>query len=1201
MRPMILEIEGLHSFCGVQRIDFQALGETGLFGIFGPTGSGKSTVLDAVTFALYGRVRRVGGTQGIINTGLDFTRVKFVFELMKDGRRKTYWVERRYKRRKDSPYACEPKIARLVETVGESEVPLCDKAAKVTERVQELIGLSFEDYTRAVVLPQNSFQEFLMLKGKDRRAMLERVFYLEEYGKRLQEKLARKAGALKSSLDALNGELKGYEDATGEAVDEARKACAAAAAGRERLEKELGRATKLYNEAKTVWELVCELSRTEDDVRAHRAEEEATAEKRLWLDRAVKAEALAGPIRKNRDLIISLQEAGMGLHKAEGDLSQAEAELKNAREKYDALHKEAEAERPKLAEKRARLKNALEIRRQVLPLQEEADRQTASLGACERVIREKKAALEKGEAELEALEDSFLNLKRDMEPLKADPQYRQRIRAGAELEREVSEAKDAVSEQDRKKAGLEQTIAGLKRDLSAVRDDIEKARLAYEALQAQKRTHEAQKPEDREAVEQRLIKLHTIGAVYDTLIREKSEIDDLEAQIEKLRAKYRELEAQSSNRAQKRDEAEASLARRREEVQAAREALERNTAVLLSQKLVEGQPCPVCGSKYHPEPAALGEGPGAAALEERLRAAQKNANDAERAYQDAVRMAVAAAETLKARQERIDHSKEELGRKRAGYDVQKQKLPAGLRELEPDGIAAELSRMQKAGAKLRKAAASWEKTLEGIQIELKNANDVLAARRKDEAAIEAGLKVNEAYLSAQETELDAAKRALNEKQKAYAGFLLRHGVKSAAQESGRLDENERRLTEMQRRAGEIEDSAGQMREALKKLREELQEKKVARALIEADVKRLGEQKEERLQRIRELAGDADIEAQLGETDEKLAGYDADLEQLREGIRELEGRCSALEKERSLLLQKKEIYSQELECESKRLKAALLENGFDDANEAEAAVIDPQRLEGLRQEIEAYDSKEADLRASLEMIRKKLGGRSITEEEWALADGEYSRITDEKEEAFARHEVAKDALEKTEARHEKWLKLRAEKEGLDHRQDLFDQLKSLFRGNGFIDYIAEERLRYIALKATETLGVMTKHRYALELGDEAGFVIRDNANGGVQRPVTTLSGGEVFLASLSLALALSEHIQLKGQSPLELFFLDEGFGSLDPGLLDNVIDALERLVSKDRVIGLISHVPELRQRIGRRLIVDPPTLQGEGSTVRLERS
>ncbi len=593
----------------MQRIDFQALGETGLFGIFGPTGSGKSTVLDAVTLR---PLRQGPPRRG--HAGYHKHRPRLYagqIRLRTDEGRPEEDVLGRAKvqAQEGFPYACEPKVARLVETVGEGEVPLCDKAAEVTRRVQELIGLSFEDYTRAVVLPQNSFQEFLMLKGKDRRAMLERVFYLEEYGKRLQEKLARKAGALKSSLDALNGELKGYEDATGEAVDEAKKACAAAAAGRERLEKELGRATKLYNEAKTVWEFVRELSRTEDEARAHRADEEATAEKRLRLDRAVKAEALAGPIRKNRDLTKSLQEAGMGLIKAESDLSQAEADLKNAREKYDALQKEAVAERPKLAEKRVRLTNALEIRRQVLSLQEEADRQTASLGACDRVIRGKKAALEKGVAELEALENSLSSLKRDMEPLKADPEYRQRIRAGADLEREVSAAKDAVSEKDRKKTELEQTIAGLRRDLSAVRDDIERARLAYEALEAKKRAHEAGKPEDREAVEQRLIKLHTIGAVYDALMREKSEIDGLEAQTEKLRAKCRELETQSSNKAKKRDEAEASLARRREEVEAAREALERNTAVLLSQKLVEGQPCPVCGSTHHPEPAALGEGP----------------------------------------------------------------------------------------------------------------------------------------------------------------------------------------------------------------------------------------------------------------------------------------------------------------------------------------------------------------------------------------------------------------------------------------------------------------------------------------------------------------------------------------------------------------------------------------------------------------
>ncbi len=175
-------------------------------------------------------------------------------------------------------------------------------------------------------------------------------------------------------------------------------------------------------------------------------------------------------------------------------------------------------------------------------------------------------------------------------------------------------------------------------------------------------------------------------------------------------------------------------------------------------------------------------------------------------------MAVGAAEALKAQQERIEHAKKELGRKRAGYDAQKQKLPADLRSLEPDGIAAELTRMQRP-AQIAARPPQPGRSAEGIQIELKNANDALAARLKDEAAIAAGRKVNEANLAAQEKELDAAKRTLDEKQKAYAEFLLRHGIKSAAQESGRLDENERRLTKMQRRAGEIEASAGRMRGA----------------------------------------------------------------------------------------------------------------------------------------------------------------------------------------------------------------------------------------------------------------------------------------------------------------------------------------------------------------------------------------------------
>ena len=112
-------------------------------------------------------------------------------------------------------------------------------------------------------------------------------------------------------------------------------------------------------------------------------------------------------------------------------------------------------------------------------------------------------------------------------------------------------------------------------------------------------------------------------------------------------------------------------------------------------------------------------------------------------------------------------------------------------------------------------------------------------------------------------------------------------------------------------------------------------------------------------------------------------------------------------------------------------------------------------------------------------------------------------------------------------------------------------------------------------------------------------MRDDANGGVRRPVSSLSGGETFLTALALALALSTQIQLRGESPLEFFFLDEGFGTLDANLLENVMNTLEKLRLQNLTIGIISHVPELKNRLSRRLILTPAQDGGSGSKVRLE--
>jgi DNA repair protein SbcC/Rad50 len=138
-----------------------------------------------------------------------------------------------------------------------------------------------------------------------------------------------------------------------------------------------------------------------------------------------------------------------------------------------------------------------------------------------------------------------------------------------------------------------------------------------------------------------------------------------------------------------------------------------------------------------------------------------------------------------------------------------------------------------------------------------------------------------------------------------------------------------------------------------------------------------------------------------------------------------------------------------------------------------------------------------------------------------------------------------------------------------------------------EYIVEETLDLLSARASEELLQISGGRYSLT-PIKGEFYVVDRANADERRSVKTLSGGETFLASLALALALSQHVgELAGDgmgAKLESVFIDEGFGTLDPATLDDVIDALERLRAQELVVGVISHVPELAQRIQSGLSV-----------------
>ena len=177
------------------------------------------------------------------------------------------------------------------------------------------------------------------------------------------------------------------------------------------------------------------------------------------------------------------------------------------------------------------------------------------------------------------------------------------------------------------------------------------------------------------------------------------------------------------------------------------------------------------------------------------------------------------------------------------------------------------------------------------------------------------------------------------------------------------------------------------------------------------------------------------------------------------------------------------------------------------------------------------------------------------------------------------------------------RLRAEAAANTRNAEVAAGLEQELHRNRFVAYVQREAMHVLATEAGERMEHLSRGRYRLAAdGDE--FVIVDRFNGDEQRSVKTLSGGETFLASLALALALAERLpQLSGHGgalSLESLFLDEGFGTLDADALDVAIEALELLSSGDRMIGVISHVPAIADRLPDRIEV---IKNGATSTVR----
>jgi exonuclease SbcC len=264
-------------------------------------------------------------------------------------------------------------------------------------------------------------------------------------------------------------------------------------------------------------------------------------------------------------------------------------------------------------------------------------------------------------------------------------------------------------------------------------------------------------------------------------------------------------------------------------------------------------------------------------------------------------------------------------------------------------------------------------------------------------------------------------------------------------------------------------------------------------------------------------------------------------------------------------------------------AAIARAGFASLAALREGLVEPALLDALEADLRRLDEARSRSAAILAERRRDVSVEASEDEARAAesARDEARRAADGARERAAQAAARSDEIARRRARA---LELRAKIDGLAPRARRLTQIRQVVSSNQLSELAAERHLEAVTRGAAALLDTLSSGRYALVRDAEGAFAVADSAHGGMLRTPSTLSGGETFLVSLALALSLSERIQLAGRTRFDFFFLDEGFGSLDAVTLEIALGALEQLRGPNRVIGMISHVPAIEERMPRRLRV-----------------
>ncbi|MDK0601644.1 AAA family ATPase [Clostridium perfringens] len=1172
MKPIRLEVKGLNSFIDKQVVEFDKLTERGLFGIFGPTGSGKSTILDGITLALYGDIARK--SSNYINTNCDGVYVSYEFQIT-GNEVKRYRVDREFKRDNKSG-GIRNKSSKIIDITGGVENVLEEKAKAVTSKCEEIIGLKLDDFMRTVVLPQGKFSEFLKLEGKERRNMLERLFNLRKYGDDLSSKLSFEIRKEKDKMNVLEGQLKGYEGISEEALKAKEEEIKEINLSIKSKEELLNKIKKEFEEAEKVWNTQKELydKRIEEESLVSRSEEIKSFKERVEISN--KADKVIVFINNLEDILKEINKEDLKF----SELNKKLDELINLREenklKFEEVAKKKEEKLPDLRLKKEKLLESQKEREILFQIKADGVKLKE---ACKKIFEDRS----KCDTKLNSIEENEKRLNEELkekeerkEELFVHEEFKNKINSGLfilnsyeSLDKQFNEIKSEEAELKRYIKELTEDKEKSEKDLKVKIESLGKTRDKLESLLKET-------PGDSNSILEKQIKL---GEYREKLNKYKEIKNSLE---ESLKTK--------NNFEEKLKGFENQKLLLEKEVRELKEYINKvkveELAHKLRENLVDGECCPVCGSTHHElnkvEKINLDESNQKTTLleskEEKLKELILEFSKIE-----------ATLEYENKKIEELNISIEEVG------EVNEERLKS---------LEEEFNTLKDKIEEFNLKKENLEKNLEKLKEEKNNlenifnkAEVILCEKIVREKEIASKVKELDKELKLKISELNSIKNELKIEDIKLENELILKKEK----EKNLLEKEIRILRTQLEESNKIKDELREKRDALKE--NYLSQK----SLLDGKVEVYREKERMIKGALKGLIDEAlpiekiDIKGLLEDLQLEIDYIEKAYLNLSEEKEKLEKAFNNMNQEMAVTKERVNSLNLRKENEEKKVNLALEEEGFKTILEVKGGILFKDEKEKLKILIEEYHNNFIKVRANIELLIKKLNGKSLTEEEWTRVLQEKNNTEKELkevEEIKIRLVTESESIKKKLEEQRDILHIKAKQE---HKLALLSDLEKLFKGKKFVEFIAANQLKYISIEASKKLKDITNGVYGLEVDENGKFIIRDYKNGGAERDASTLSGGETFLASLALALSLSSQIQLKGTAPLELFFLDEGFGTLDDNLLDVVMSSLERLHHERLSVGIISHVESIKNRVPVKLILTPAEAGIGGSKVKIERS